>query len=135
MTQKELFEKLGAPLKNSRWSWGAIRPDDGVVFLRVWQDEVHRIAEKENIYVRVTDQPSGDDGPGYKERLEHSMLVANGAPCYLVMCRAVDTSTVPRSMRDFNKQEVFLGGDNFEDENGCLWIELKKRLPLREALP
>ncbi len=38
MSQAELFETLGAPLKNVRWSWGGVRKSDGAVFLRVWQD-------------------------------------------------------------------------------------------------
>ena len=38
MSQTNLFAKLGAPLANPRWSWGAIRTTDGAVFSRVWQD-------------------------------------------------------------------------------------------------
>jgi hypothetical protein len=38
MTISSLFQSLGAPLANTRWSWGAQRSSDGAVFLRVWQD-------------------------------------------------------------------------------------------------
>ena len=39
MSLTQFFDQLGAPLANSRWSWGAQRARDGVVFMRVWQDE------------------------------------------------------------------------------------------------
>ncbi|MNG74488.1 hypothetical protein D3C76_1120100 [compost metagenome] len=37
MTQSEFFKSLGAPLKNTRWSWGA-RRSDGALVLRIWKD-------------------------------------------------------------------------------------------------
>ena len=134
MSQKALFERLGAPLRNSRWSWGSVRPTDGTVFLRVWQDEVKRIDSKQNLYVRITDLPSDNDGPGFNERLEHVALIKDGASLLMVMCRARNPEISPREMLDFNKQELFLGGDHLEDENGCLWVEIRKRVPLREEL-
>ena len=36
-----MFKRLGAPLHNVQWSWGAVRAD-GSVFLRVWQDETRK---------------------------------------------------------------------------------------------
>jgi hypothetical protein len=42
MGPKALFEKLGAPLKNTVWSWGGVRAD-GAIFLRVWEDEKRKI--------------------------------------------------------------------------------------------
>lgn len=35
MAQTQSFEWLGAPLVNTRWSWGAVRRD-GIVFLRTF---------------------------------------------------------------------------------------------------
>ncbi len=37
MSITAMFENLGAPLANSRWSWGGVR-QDGAVVLRVWQN-------------------------------------------------------------------------------------------------
>ena len=51
MTQEDLFATLGAPLANVRWSWGAVRPADGAVILRVWKDNVQTHDGRE--YVRI----------------------------------------------------------------------------------
>lgn len=40
MNQTAFFEMLGAPLKNPRWSWGAVRSEGRVVFLKVWRDQM-----------------------------------------------------------------------------------------------
>ena len=42
----ELLRRLGAPILNVVWSWGAVRPADGVVFLRVWQDRERKVDGK-----------------------------------------------------------------------------------------
>ena len=39
MSTSSFFASLGAPLVNSRWSWGARRSSDGAIFLRVFQEE------------------------------------------------------------------------------------------------
>ena len=41
MSLSGYFRSLGAPLKNYRWSWGAVSPV-GEVNLRVWTDELER---------------------------------------------------------------------------------------------
>jgi hypothetical protein len=132
MTQKDLFERLNAPLANARWSWGSVR-DDGAVFLRVWQDEI----EKRDgvLYVSVACQPEqGDQGGsmGYQERLKHLKRVRRGALCYLVMCQAQDTEAYPRKVKDFNSENVFRGG-RIVQIDGHSWIELGSAVPVREA--
>lgn len=40
MNITDFFEhSLGAKLKNSRWSWGAVNEKQGRLFLRVWSDQ------------------------------------------------------------------------------------------------
>ena len=71
MSRSKLFEKLGAPLKNTRWSWGAIS-ESGNVYLAVWTDQFRGIKEKS--FVRLTDNKASGSKPrnlGYLERLEH----------------------------------------------------------------
>lgn len=97
MSQAELFETLGAPLKNVRWSWGGVRKSDGAVFLRVWQDGTKKINGKRYIWISV-ENPLGND-LGENERMDHLKLVQAGHPCYLVMCQAVDTSAAPRAIQ------------------------------------
>ena len=135
MSQTTLFAKLGAPLANPRWSWGAIRTTDGAVFLRVWQDRTRR--HDGALFVQVTHAERFKDDPdnlGYQERLRHVERIREGAPCYMVMCEAVDVHAVPRAVRDFNGDEVFPGGRIIELD-GDWWIELRSRVPVRKMLP
>lgn len=130
MSQAELFETLGAPLKNVRWSWGGVRKSDGAVFLRVWQDGTKKINGKRYIWISV-ENPLGND-LGENERMDHLKLVQAGHPCYLVMCQAVDTSAAPRAIQSFNRTEVFETGDTILDD-GHYWIEIRGRVNVREV--
>lgn len=134
VSQKELFERVRAPLKNTRWSWGAVRGDDGAVFLRVWQDETTKLNGKR--FIRITAnqffQANDPSNHGYQERLEHVERVRGGAPLFLVMCRAMDPSAHPRQVGGFNSKEVFRGGA-VEELDGEVWVELADRLPVTEA--
>lgn len=49
-------DRLGAQLKNSRWSWGAIDPLNNRVYLRVWQDAMQETATGERIQI-ARDKP------------------------------------------------------------------------------
>ena len=83
MSQTNLFAKLGAPLANPRWSWGAIRTTDGVVFLRVWQDRTRRHDGAR--FVQVTHAEKFKDNPdnlGYRERLRHVERIREGASLF-----------------------------------------------------
>jgi len=117
MTQKDFFAALGAPLANARWSWGSVR-EDGVVVLRVWQDEVKK--RDGSIFVKVAYKPKlqQDDGDplGHRERLD----------------QAVDVDAKPRKVKDFEHECVFCGGQLVK-MHGCWWIELGRRIPVREV--
>jgi hypothetical protein len=131
----EMFSSLGAPLANSRWAWGAERPSDGVVFLRVWQDECSRLDGKS--FVRVTAHEFFKDRPdnlGFAERLSHLSLLRAGTPCYMIMCHAEDTKAHPRSIAGYNDRELFVGGSVIEFD-GDTWIELKARVPVSHLRP
>lgn len=133
MTQTDLFAALGAPLANPRWSWGAVRPD-GVVFLRVWQDEVKK--RKGNLFVKITYTGSteGDhegNSLGYRERLQHVDRIREGATTFLIMCQAQDVTAAPRKVQDFEHENVFRGGRLIKSAGAC-WIELGPRIPIRE---
>lgn len=127
MTQTEMFEWLGSPLANNRWSWGSIR-SDGVIFLRVWQDEIR--AHNNKSVVRVTKHAKFADRPsnlGYKERLHHLDLVKNGAKCYMIMCEAKDPFAPKRVIKSFNTAELFLASAAV-DIDGDTWLELAERV-------
>lgn len=130
MSLSGYFERLGAPLANVRWSWGAAR-DDGSVVLRVWQDGTIRKDGK--MLVRLTHlekygDDRGNDNLGYVERLQHVDLIRQGARSYLVMCLAKDPSASPREIKSFNNDEVFVGGD-LQTIDGEAWVEVVSRVP------
>lgn len=133
MTLPDLFAYLGAPLANPRWSWGAVRPADGAVFLRVWQDEQRKIAGAG--FSQVTFDHFFNDNPsnlGYIERLKHVERVRNGASSYLLMCLARDVHASPREVASFDRNDIFVGGRLVEAE-GNYWLERCARRPLSAA--
>jgi hypothetical protein len=110
-------------LVSSRWSWGALRPD-GVVFLRVWQDQVEKRS------VRLADHAMFKDKPnnlGWRERQEHIRLISNGAPCYMIMCLAEDNDASARIIKSFNRKYLFVGG-SLEERDSDEWIELTDKI-------
>ena len=129
MSLSSLFERLGAPLANIRWSWGSLR-DDGSVVLRVWQDATLRKNGK--MLVRLTHlekygDERGTDNLGYAERLHHVDLIRKGAKSYLVMCLAKDETASPREVKSFNSKDVFVGGD-LVTLDGEAWVEIIDRV-------
>ena len=132
MSISSFFSMLRAPLKNVRWSWGAVR-DDGAVFLRVWHDRKFVDDEGVRVY-QITDYAKYANGPyqpGWEERLKHIDLVRKGAKCYLVMCRAKDPDVSPRQIDGWIKKDVFVGG-GLREVKGDTWIEAVRRIPISE---
>jgi hypothetical protein len=133
MTQKAFFESLGAPLANARWSWGAVRPADGVVFLRVWRDNVQTHEGKQ--FVRILRGVSNRSRPhehGRRERLKHVQNVQGGARCFLIMCQAEDTTARPRRIDDFEKKVLFTGG-TVKPIGDDLWLELLSAVAVEDC--
>ena len=129
MSISSFFAQLGAPLQNTRWSWGAVRSVDGAVFLRVWQDR--RVVENRIAMMMITHHEKYAEDPenlGYQERMKHVDLVRNGANCYLIMCEAEDVHAVPRKIKRYNDREVFVGGE-IREMNGDTWVKIVDRLP------
>ena len=122
MTMSEFFESVGAPLNNVRWSWGAIRPKDGAVFLRAWKDQLRKDAEGRE-WVMIGG-PSGDGSMhGWYEREEHLKAIESGARCLIVLCEAVDVSVNPRTVAVFDHRTVVVGGE-IKREQGTTWIRV-----------
>jgi hypothetical protein len=133
VNQTALFALLGAPLANYRWSWGAVRPADGAVFLRVWQDRMREHGGRRFAQVTHHARYGGDSAnPGYRERVGHVDRVRGGAPCYLVVCEAVDPAARPRKIRRFNDTEVFPGG-RVAEMDGEWWVEVMPGVPVGEV--
>lgn len=99
-----------------------------MVFLRVWQDQKIRIDD--TTYMMVTHHAAyadNESSPGYKERLGHIELARQGAKVYMIICIVKDPDGVPRSVKSFIEDDVFLGGEVIEHE-GDSWIEQAGRL-------
>jgi len=129
-----LFEELNAPLNNIMWSWGAVREFDKCVFLRVWQDGTSKLEQFGNrYYTWVSDIDQNDQSLGANERRNHVALIKAGYNAYMIMCEVSDeVSQGSRKVKDFNDQELFVGGKLIE-HLGSLWLENVKRIPIREA--
>jgi len=98
------FNNFGAPLKNVRWSWGAVRQASGEVILRVWTDTVREI--EGNKYVQLTNMArfGTSKHPGFRERLSHIKLLQSGSGGLLFFCEAKDTTALPRKIAGFDEK-------------------------------
>ena len=131
MSMADLFQKLGAPLKNTRWSWGAVS-EEGDVYLRVWVDEFRKIDDKQT--VRVTRHRTSGSNPenvGHKERLEHVAQIGAGAKSFCILCVAKDPNSHPRELASFDKKSIFVGGKLIQDGED-FWLELTQRINVDE---
>jgi hypothetical protein len=125
MSITAMFEQLGAPLANPRWSWGGVR-QDGSVMLRVWQNETKRIDGRTHVQLTHYAEFVGrEDNYGYQERLRHVNQIQTGVRCYMVMCEAKEPKAVPRKIKDFDK-DVLVAGALIEHE-GDLWVPITGR--------
>ena len=126
MSITAMFENLGAPLANSRWSWGGVR-QDGAVVLRVWQNETRRINGQTHIQLTHHAAFVGkEDNLGYQERLQQVAQIREGAKCYMVICEPRDTKEVPRVIKEFNDRELFRAGQLVE-QDGDWWVPISAR--------
>ncbi len=132
LSPSAMFRRVRAPLTNNFWSWGAVR-DDGTVFLRVWQDERHASDGKQ--FIRLINHAAyadNSDNLGYQERLRHLQLIRNGAPTYLILCKAVDIDARPREIASFDEREVVRLGEIIVI-NGDEWGEIAGRVRAHAA--
>lgn len=126
MSLTDLFKKIGAPLANQRWSWGATR-QDGSVVLRVWQDRKEKIDGRWCMMIAHHEKYiDNEKSLGYQERLAHIESIKAGAKCYMIMCLAKDVDASPRGIQSFNQKDIFVGGKVIE-HNGNTYIELSDR--------
>jgi|HubBroStandDraft_4_1064222.scaffolds.fasta_scaffold00989_14 hypothetical protein len=129
-SKSELLASLDAPMTNIRWSWGAVRPRDGAVFLLVWQDECKRVDKRLFVGLNTVAQSAETESlQGYQERVRHVEAIRNGARGYMLMCEAADLSTLPRTIKRVNDSEVFVGGElRLMDDDW--WLESVARQPI-----
>ena len=130
----EFFSRLGAPLRNPMWSWGSVRID-GTAFLRVWQDRMKSIDSAKCLMVSHTSAHADVDNLGYEERQRHIELIRKGAPCFMVLCIAKDSTGSPRKIASFIRDRLFKGGRLFEGDDGNLYLENLGPVPSKDLRP
>jgi hypothetical protein len=119
-------DTLHAPLGNTRWSWGAVNPKTGQLFLRVWVDERETVSGVDQIHVLGTDWSSRS--PGYPERQRQVELLRAGTEGYGVLCVAENPATRgARKIKEFDQQTLLRfgplierGGDVYATINGTV---------------
>ena len=92
--------------------------------MAVWEDELCTMKGKK--VVRLTNYRTSADRHGYKERLEQIELIEKGTKVYGVLCTAKDSSESPRSLKDFNREELLVGGKLIKNA-GDWWLEDRGR--------
>ncbi|GFE79210.1 hypothetical protein GCM10011487_12100 [Steroidobacter agaridevorans] len=98
-------QTLRAPLHNNRWSWGAVHPETGQLFLRVWDDERHSVRGVPCVIVHTDTWKSASTGR--PERARHVELMRNGTQAYGVVCFPDETaSRGHRTIRRFETQTL-----------------------------
>ncbi|MNQ91718.1 hypothetical protein D3C85_1071120 [compost metagenome] len=131
------FERLGAPLRSQRWSWGAIHPTNGTVILRVWRDRIERLPGHPGPKcVQLTHLQKYQYNPknlGYNERIKHVEAIHQGAPCLLILCEAVDTEATTRAIKNFTREYLYRGGMLVQHDQDW-WIEVGDEVPLATLL-
>lgn len=134
MSISEFFARLGAPLHNLMWSWGAHRKSDGAIFLRAWQDETLKISGTHYVCILNMSLPESIlSSNGIKERQQHIDMIRAGAQAYIVMIRAENTQAIPREIAGFNENDIFVGGQLLEQDDK-IWLSYTKRIPARSMM-
>lgn len=121
------FARLGFPLRNTRWSWGA-RSDLGVL-LTTWEDDLDQTGR----FVRVLGWRSQARSPaGLNERMDHlRTLWSGGLAGYAVVAKARDTKAQPRSIQSYNGESVRAIVSLVAQPDGSIWAELGEDVPVK----
>ncbi|MDD0842108.1 hypothetical protein [Pseudomonas sp. Gutcm_11s] len=122
------FADLGAPLRNPRNSWGAVRhgAHEDQVILRVWEDRKQYIDGK---WFRMV-LGATSDSVGYMERMNHVSMLMARVPGYMVVCTAADVNARPRKIKDYSPLVLVPVGEVFPDDRGQVWAECLPAVPV-----
>jgi hypothetical protein len=124
----EFFKiRLGAPLINTRQSWGAYKSDQSAVYLAVWQDEIKRVDGV--TWVNVLGWDDIGSTFGREERIKHLDSIKAGMPAFALIKAAKDVKTNPREMKEFNADYVITIKNHFRQPEGeMMQVELGERV-------
>jgi putative restriction endonuclease len=119
-------DKLGAPFKNQRWSWGAENINTGQVFLRLWSDDTRPIDGQNAIW--VSQDGAASSSPGMNERRAHVSLLRNGREGYGVLCERASNAQGPSVIASFDEKHLLRLGPLI-DRDGRIYALILARQP------
>jgi hypothetical protein len=123
----KFLTRLGFPLHNTRWSWGA-RSDLGVV-LTTWEDDLDETGR----FVRVLGWRAQLRSPsGLNERVDHlRTLWSGGLAGYAVVAKAKDTKALPRTIQSYDADNVHAIVSLVGQQDGSIWAELGEAVSVK----
>lgn len=123
----KFLTRLGFPLHNTRWSWGA-RSDLGVL-LTTWADDLDETGR----FVRVLGWRSQGRSPsGLNERMDHlRTLWSGGLAGYAVVAKAKDTTAQPRKIQSYDNANVRAIVSLVAQPDGSIWAEIGEDVPVK----
>ena len=128
MSITKFFERLGFPLSNARWSWGALSADG--VLLRVWMHDL----SFDGRYVPALAGRSAKRtraSPGLPERIDQlRILWSGGIAGYAVLATAVDPNAETKVIRSFDEEAVRAITSLIVGEDGAVIAELGEEVPI-----
>jgi putative restriction endonuclease len=107
--------RLGATIRNHRWSWGAVNDSAKRVFLRTNEEHVF---DDDGDWV-LAYNPDWDTSHGHKERLHHIDMIKSGFEGYAVLVRFNDGGKI----QSFDDQTLLRLG-SFVEEEGLLYSKV-----------
>ncbi len=124
----KFLTRLGFPLHNTHWSWGA-RSGLGVL-LTTWVDDLDETGR----FVRVLGWRSQGRSPaGLNERMDHlRTLWSGGLAGYAVIATAPDTTAQPRKIQSYDNANVRAINSLVAQPDGSIWAELGEDVPVNE---
>lgn len=124
-------DTLGAKLKNTYWSWGAIDPVSNRVFLRVWEDQIQPAGDRERVEIYWKNPVRKSSGNA--ERGGHLEVIKNGAQGIGIVCKARDphTTEAPKKIKSFDRRTLLQLGDFTEDDR-CIYAHIEARISISE---
>ena len=111
MSISSMFRDLGAPLRNMRWSWGAISPNTGAIFLRVWKDDILKRGDGDIVRLTNRNRFEGTSSLGYAERVRHIELLRQGAKGYLIFCESESPAALTRKLKSYVSDKLYPTGE------------------------
>lgn len=119
---------LQAPLRNERWSWGAVNRTTGQLLLRVWDDEKEDV---DGVPCYLIKQDSwGSTSRGSPERQRQIGMMADGTQAYGVLCVAKDTKAARRTIDTFDSHTLVKFGPLVK-RNGSVYAAVAGKVPVR----